>query len=138
MFGENYLLIETINARGRRVEQWIAEAPTLNVHQLEDPSLLELAGGCNTDKDKFSRKTKIAGVNVVTFPCGIILSIEELFGSESLSQVLLPIYSLMKIQTIREQVQGKETIPTGQRCVRTVSTCVLNLALNLFHALEMI
>ena len=106
MFGQYYLLIETVDGRGKRVEQWVAEAANVETNQLEDPALLELAEGCNTDKDKFSRRTKIAGINVVTFPCGTILSVEELFGSESLSQVLLPIYSLMNIKVIRDHVRG--------------------------------
>ena len=106
MFGEKYLLVETVDARGRRVEQWVAEKSNVGDAQLDDPALIELAEGCNTDKDKFARRTKIAGINVVSFPCGIILSIEELFGSESLSQVLLPVYSLMNIPAIRQNVKG--------------------------------
>ena len=108
MFGENYLLIENTDSRGRRVEQWVAEnADGENVH-LDDPALMELADGCNTDKDKYTRRTKIAGVNVVSYPCGIILSIEELYGSESLSQVLLPIYGLMSLPAIRQDVKGNK------------------------------
>ena len=64
MFGERYLLVENLDARGRRAEQWVAENSSTENLQLEDPSLLELADGCNTDKDKYTRKTKIAGVNV--------------------------------------------------------------------------
>ena len=106
MFGEKYVLVETVDTRGRRVEQWVAENSNVANTELDDPALLELAEGCNTDKDKFARRTKIAGVNVVSFPCGIILSIEELFGSESLSQVLLPVYSLMNLPAIRQDVKG--------------------------------
>ena len=62
--------------------------------------------------------------------CGIILSIEELFGSESLSQVLLPIYALMNIPVIRQDVKGQTTnmkILTDQRLSaileRPISCC---------------
>ena len=130
MFGERYLLVENLDARGRRAEQWVAENSSTENLQLEGPSLLELADGCNTDKDKYTRKTKIARVNVVSYPCGIILSIEELFGSESLSQVLLPIYALMNIPVIRQDVKGQTTnmkILTDQRLSaileRPISCC---------------
>ena len=106
MFGEQYLLMETTDANGKRRERWVAEQAEGNITELVDPALDELAKGCNTDKDKFKRKTKIAGINVVTFPCGTILSVEELFGCESLSQVLLPVYSLMSLPSLRDSVKG--------------------------------
>ena len=106
MYGEQYLLIETVDPNGRRCEQWVADQAMADQTELVDPALDELAKGCNTDKDRYKRKTKIAGINVVTFPCGTILSIEELFGCESLSQVLLPVYSLMNLPSLRQSVQG--------------------------------
>ena len=106
MFGETYHMIETVDTKGKRSEQWIAENSEAMTDTLEDPALLELASGCNTDKDKNRKNLKIAGINVVTYPCGVILSMEELFGSESLSQVLLPVYSLMNRPTIRQSVKG--------------------------------
>ena len=106
MFGEQYLLMETTDVNGKRCEQWVAEQAKGNKTNLVDPALDELAKGCNTDKDKYKRKTKVAGMNIVSFPCGTILSIEELFGCESLSQVLLPLYSLMSFSTLRQSVKG--------------------------------
>jgi hypothetical protein len=44
------------------------------------------------------------GMNIVVFPCGNILAIDELYGSESLSQVLLPVYNLMKLPTMMEDI----------------------------------
>ena len=98
--------METTDANGKRRERWVAEQAEGNITELVDPALDELAKDCNTDKDKFKRKTKIAGINVVTFPCGTILSVEELFGCESLSQVLLPVYSLMSLPSLRDSVKG--------------------------------
>ena len=104
MFGQQYLLMQTHDGHGNRTEQWV-----LDDHKdsnMVDPALLKLAHGCNTSKDKHFRKTKIAGINVVSRPCGIILSMEELYGSESLSQVLLPIHSLMKMPSVKDNVKG--------------------------------
>ena len=106
MFGEQYLLMETTDVNGRRREQWVAEQAKGNKTKLVDPALDELAKGCNTDKVKYKRKTKVAGMNIVSFPCGTILSIEELFGCKSLSQVLLPVYSLMSFPTLRQSVKN--------------------------------
>ena len=103
-------MIEAIDTQGKRAEQWVAENSEVGGETLEDPALLDLASGCNTDKDKYRRNSKIAGVNVVTYPCGVILSMEELFGSESLSQVLLPIHSLMNRPSIRQNVKGNEAL----------------------------
>lgn len=64
--------------------------------------------------------------NVVSFPCGILLSIEELFGSVSLSQVPLPIYSLMNLDAIRNNVKGKTSF--GLVWKQKMSTCPRKIA----------
>ena len=72
---------------------------------LLNPEIEEMATGCNTSKEKLVRRQKIAGVNIISFPCGTILSVDELYGSESLSQVLLPLYSLFKNESLRKDVK---------------------------------
>lgn len=106
MFGETYNLFEA-NEKDDHVERWVqANSSKEKAAELIDPELEKLAVDCRTDKDRKVKKTKIAGINVVCFPCGTILSMEELFGSESLSQVLLPINSLMANESIRKDVKG--------------------------------
>ena len=56
MFGERYLLVENLDARGRRAEQWVAENSSTENLQLEDPSLLELADGCKTSTSTRGRQ----------------------------------------------------------------------------------
>ena len=109
MFGEKYVLIASLDSSGKKKEQWVVENRIDQPTEYIDPSLVEPAGNCNTDKDKYVRKSKIAGINIVSYPCGTILSMEELFGSESLSQVLLPVQSLMKYEAIRDNVKGAVT-----------------------------
>jgi hypothetical protein len=46
-----------------------------------------------------------SGVNIVTYPCGFILSVSELYCSESLSQVFLPIHELMSYPTMQNNVK---------------------------------
>ena len=75
--------------------------PTLEPDDFTD----ELAFSCNTSKEKHVQRLKIAGINIVSFPCGTIVDVAELYGSESLSQVLLPLHSLMKIPSIRRDVK---------------------------------
>ena len=59
MFGENYLLIENTDSRGRRVEQWVAEnAGVENIH-LDDPALLELAEGAILTKTSTQGEQKL-------------------------------------------------------------------------------
>ena len=97
---------------GKREEAWVPklgfdinplayDIPSLDV----DPEDNELAFSCNTSKDKHVQRTKIAGVNIVSFPCGTIVDVQELYGSESLSQVLLPLHGLMKIPSIKRDVK---------------------------------
>ena len=62
MFDENYSLVETVDARGKRKEQWVAKVSDSQNGTLVDPALPELQESCNTDKDKFTRKSKIAGM----------------------------------------------------------------------------
>ena len=115
MYGTMYHLVRWISIDGTREESWLPvdgfhinpkayKLPSVKDNLL-DPGLEEIATGCNTSKEKFVRRLKIAGINIVSFPCGIILSVDELYGSESLSQVLLPIYSLMKDAGLREDVK---------------------------------
>ena len=50
----------------------------------------QIRTGCNTDKTiSFSclLKCKTRGVELACTPCGLIIGIRELFGSESLTQV---------------------------------------------------
>ena len=68
MFGENYSLVEAVDARGKRREQWVADISDSQNGTLVDPALVELAVSCNTDKDKFTRKTKmLCRFHVVSF-----------------------------------------------------------------------
>ena len=107
MFGKIYHLVNENDCNGKYVERWIlADATVAKAQEVVDPDLEKLAVDCRTDKDKNVVKTKIAGINVVCFPCGTILSMQELFGSESLSQVLLPIHDLMSSSTLRRDVKG--------------------------------
>ena len=109
MFGGNYSLIQTCDSNGNQVEKWVLDGQPMPKIVI-DPAVQILANGRNTDKDKYVRKTKIAGVNIVSRPCGIILSMEELYGCESLSQVLLPIHALMKTPSIKKEVKGKQVM----------------------------
>jgi hypothetical protein len=115
MFGSEYHLICWLSCDGERKESWIPSIghqvnanaynmPTVNGNFV-DPELDEISESCNTAKDKHVKRIKIAGVNIITFPCGTILSVEELYGSESLSQVLLPLYSLMKSEDLQRDVK---------------------------------
>ena len=115
MFGTDYQHIRWLTIDGRVEETWIPidgfcinsqahKLPTFN-DAFVDPELVEISSSCNTSKEKQVRRKKIAGINVVSFPYGTILSVEELYGSESLSQVLLPVHQLMKIESIRNNVR---------------------------------
>ena len=107
MFGKTYHLLKARNTNGSITERWVEQDKVADAGELVDPELVRLAVDCKTDKDRIVKRTKIAGINVVSFPCGTILSMEELFGSESLSQVLLPIHSLMRCESLRNDVKGK-------------------------------
>ena len=110
MFGATYSLVKSRKEDGSHSERWIPVNPTKEkAAELVDPELEHLAVDCKTDKDRKVKRTKIAGINVVSFPCGTILSMEELFGSESLSQVLLPINNLMTNETLRRDVKGNSS-----------------------------
>ena len=115
MFGKTYNLIRWLSLDGKKVESWVP-ACGLNV----DPKAYSMPkipesmplfkdvdydSPCNTSKEKHVRRQKIAGMNIILFPCGTILSVDELFGSESLSQVLLPLYALMKNEGLRNDVK---------------------------------
>jgi hypothetical protein len=54
---------------------------------------------------KMTRLLTKPGVNIVTYPCGTILSVSELYGSESLSQVFLPIHELMSHKTMQDNIK---------------------------------
>ena len=120
MFGRNYTLIKRLDENGNNVEQWVLDgSPELS--DMVDPALAEMAESCNTDKDKYVRKSKIAGVNIVSRPCGIILSMEELYGSESLSQVLLPIHSLMNSSSLKRDIRGAQNSFHLSNCTLLIS-----------------
>ena len=70
-----------------------------------DEEAVDLETSCNTSKEKNYKKTKVAGINILVFPCGQILGIDELFGSESLTQVLIPLLNLMKQPRMLEDVK---------------------------------
>ena len=110
MFGNKYNLVKWYTLKGDRKECWVTESgsqskETAIPSDLPDPEIAELVDSCNTSKDKRFRRVKIAGVNIVTFPCGQILSVDQLYGSESLSQVLLPVYALMKNPELKSNVK---------------------------------
>ena len=112
--GTKYHLVRWLDCAGNREESWIPAAgfhfnPSAYNLPIVDGDFLnnedyEMWIGCNTSKDKLVRRQKIAGMNIVCFPCGTILSVDELYGSESLSQVLLPLYSLFKDEGLRNDV----------------------------------
>jgi len=115
MFGCSYQHIRWLTPDGKAEESWIPsqgfnidpkayKLPSLN-DDLIDPNDDVFSNSCNTSKEKNVRRKKTAGINIVTFPCGTILSCDELYGSESLSQVLLPIYSLMKQPDLQRDVR---------------------------------
>ena len=114
MFGSTYHLIRWLSTDGKKEESWIpsigltVDPRAYNMPVPDSIPVLEESEyetQCNTSKEKIVRRKKTAGVNLVLFPCGIILSVDELYGSESLSQVLLPIYALMKNEGLREDVK---------------------------------
>ena len=104
-----------LSTNGDRQESWIPEKG-FNDDPLayKSPAFADISkeaieveklSGCNTSKDKIVRRNKTAGINIIVFPCGTILSMDELFGSESLSQVLLPLYSLFEDSDLRKDVK---------------------------------
>jgi hypothetical protein len=55
---------------------------------------------CNTNKEErfpCANKTKTRGILLATYNCGIIVSYRELFGSESITQVVLFYLDLISI-----------------------------------------
>ena len=114
MFGIEYELVKWFTLKGERKECWVpSEGLSVNASafsmpdftEVSDPDNLELQESCNTSKEKHVSRVKTAGVNIVTFPCGQILSVDPLFGSESLSQVLLPLHALMKEPSLKRDVK---------------------------------
>ena len=113
--GTKYFRVRWLSTNGGRKESWIPEVG-FKVNPLayksstfadisKEADEVEKLSGCNTSKDKMVRRQKIAGINIVVFPCGTILSMDELFGCESLSQVLLPLYSLFEDPSLRRDVK---------------------------------
>ena len=106
---DEYCLVRWLGKSGQSKECWVAaegltiskKAHIMAKIQAEtftcvDDETVNLESSCNTSKEKNLRKTKVAGVNILVFPCGYILGFDELFGSESLTQVLLPLAKLMQ------------------------------------------
>ena len=92
MYGKTYNLIRWLSLDGKREETWVP-ACGLNVDPKaysmpkipENMPLFEnidYDSPCNTSKEKHVRRQKIAGMNIILFPCGTILSVDELFGSD--------------------------------------------------------
>ena len=112
IYGTEYKLLRWMSGDGKIEEAWIPstgfdvnptafDVPTMEVESESS----ELAFSCNTSKEKNVQRQKIAGVNIVSFPCGTIVDVQELYGSESLTQVLLPLHTLMKIPSIKNDVR---------------------------------
>lgn len=117
-YGSTYCLVRWIAPGGMQNECWIPEeglSVNRKAHTMKkvlteeclstDQELQSLSMSCNTSKEKKMVKSKIAGVNILVFPCGHILGVQELFGSESLTQVLLPLYELMKMPGMIDDVK---------------------------------
>ena len=113
-----YCLVRWLAKEGKQQECWVPaagltvsrKAHTLaNVQKAAstdiDDEVASLATDCNTAKDKKTRRIKVAGVNILTYPCGQILAVDELYGSESLTQVLIPLFNLMCIPQMQDDVQ---------------------------------
>ena len=113
LYGNVYKSIRWLSPSGQLEESWVPSSGfDVNANAYKVPVLDEsgnddsdLANSCNTSKEKLVRRQKIAGINIVNFPCGTIVDAAELYGSESLSQVVLPLYSLMKISSIQNDVK---------------------------------
>ena len=67
--------------------EWVPEHEIIDLDKAEIPSSTE-ARACNTRKDRDKRKNRhTCGIFIGCYPCGVCLLFDELFGSESISQV---------------------------------------------------
>lgn len=69
------------------LSEWVPEHEIFDLDKAELPTSTE-ARSCNTRKDRDKRKNRhTCGIFIGCFPCGVCLIYDELFGSESISQV---------------------------------------------------
>ena len=113
-----YCLVRWFANEGKQIETWIPSAGLIvsrkahtmaNVQMASstdtDKEVASLGTDCKTTKDKNIKRIKVAGVNILTFPCGQILAVDELYGSESLTQVLIPLFNLMSLPKMLDDVR---------------------------------